>query len=362
MKSPVKVIVSVSTDLNSDQRIQKIYQSLTNHGYEVELVGRHLKSSMEFSKNYNYQRLKLWFNEGFLFYANLNIRLFFKLMSSKVEVLYANDLDVLPANYLAAQLKRKPLIYDSHEYFTEVPELVSRPRIKKVWERLEQWMLPNLKHCITVTPKIAHIYQNKYGVEFKVVRNFPILDEIKELDKCDYIIYQGALNVGRGLEELIAAMPKVNAKLWVAGVGDIERSLKEKVKELSLQEKVIFLGRLNPEELKPYTQKARLGVSIERKVGLNYTYALPNKIFDYLHSNTPVLYSDLVEVKETLTGFTVGEELQSYEPDLLAKQLNAMFQSDQYEVWKENCKLAAKEFNWQQEEKVLLSTFEDLFK
>ncbi|MBL4706962.1 MAG: glycosyltransferase [Flavobacteriales bacterium] len=360
MKSSTKVIVSVSTDLSSDQRVLKVCESLMKQEYEVSLLGRHLKTSKVFLKNYKSQRFKLWFNTGALFYANLNIRLFLKLMSSKVEVLYANDLDVLPANYLAAKLKKKPLIYDSHEYFTEVPELLSKPSVRRFWERIEQRLIPNLKHCITVTPKIASVYQEKYGVEFKVIRNFPILGETKKADKLDYIIYQGALNVGRGIEELIAAMPKVNAKLWIAGEGDIEHSLKEKVQQLNLQERVVFLGRVDPLDLKEYTRKAKLGVSIEKKLGLSYTYALPNKIFDYLHAATPILYADLIEVKETLKEYAVGEELQSYEPDVLARQLNLMLESNEYEMWKENCLLAAKEFNWQEEEKVLLSIFGNL--
>ena len=99
---------------------------------------------------------------------------------------------------------------------------------------------------------------------------------------------------------------------------------------------------------------------IEKKIGLNYTYALPNKVFDYLHALTPVLHSDLVEVKSVLKGRDVGEELRSYDTDLFANQINEMLTSNQYDIWKENCKQATKEFNWQQEEKVLLSIFEKL--
>ena len=323
MSSPKKIILSVSSDLSTDQRVQKVCNSLASYGLEVEVFGRRLPSSLKFhTEKYNSKRFKLWFNKGILFYANLNIRLFVKLLFTKVEVLYANDLDTLLANYLVSKIRNKPLIYDSHEYFTEVPELAQRPSVQRIWVRIEEAILPKLTNCITVTEKIAEVYNQKYGAHFAIIRNFPLLQELELVEEENFIIYQGALNVGRGLEELIAAMPHVECNLWIAGEGDIENQLRQMVQDSNLSDKVIFLGRLTPDELKRYTLKAKLGVSIEHKMGLNYTYALPNKIFDYIHCQTPVLYADLVEVKKVLSEVAIGEELEGYQPEILATQIN----------------------------------------
>lgn len=354
-------MVSVSSDLSTDQRVQKVCTSLANHGFEVQLLGRKLTSSSTFSSNlYKSKRFALWFNKGFLFYANLNVVLFFKLLFSKFDVLYANDLDTLAANFLVSKIKGKPLIYDSHEYFTEVPELVNRPSVQRIWERIEEAILPKLKNCITVTQQIAKAYKEKYQTDFAIMRNFPLKQDMELGEKENYILYQGALNVGRGLEELISAMPKINAKLWIAGAGDIEQQLRQKVNELNLSAKVEFLGRLSPAVLKKYTLKAKLGVSMEHKMGLNYTYALPNKIFDYIHCQTPVLYADLVEVKRVLNGVEIGEELKSYDSEVLANQINEMLTSPNYKEWQQNCELLTDQLNWQEEEKVLLKMIQNL--
>ena len=160
MSIPQKIIVSVSSDLSTDQRVQKVCTSLANHGFDVQLLGRKLTNSSTFSSNlYKAKRFTLWFNRGFLFYANLNVALFFKLLFSKFDVLYANDLDTLTANFLVSKITGKPLIYDSHEYFTEVPELVSRPSVQRIWVRIEKTILPKLKNCITVTEQIANVYK-----------------------------------------------------------------------------------------------------------------------------------------------------------------------------------------------------------
>jgi len=351
----------VSTDLITDQRVSKVCNSLMSNGYAVYLVGRQKKISQKMeARDYECKRFKLWFNKGFLFYANLNIRLFFFLLFNQANVLLANDLDTLPANYLVSKLKAIPLVYDSHEYFTEVPELENRNRVKKVWERLESFILPKLNYAYTVSQKIAVAYKVKYGTEFKLVRNFPIYQtQVIEDDHQNVILYQGALNIGRGLEELIEAMRFVDsAKLWIVGAGDIEEALKQKSKELGLENKIEFLGRMEPNQLKRITMKAKLGVSLEKQLGLNYAYALPNKIFDYIHAGTPVLYSSLEEVVSTLKGHQVGEELKSQEPKQLAQQLNQMLNSEIYDQWVSNCKNAAKLFNWQKEEPTLLAIFD----
>lgn len=363
MTKPKKIIVSVTTDLVSDQRVHKVCSSLHSAGYEVLLVGRVLTENQVSKRSYKTKRFRLLFKKGFLFYANYNLKLFFFLLFKKVDVLLSNDLDTLLANFLAAKLKGLPLVYDSHEYFTEVPELVSRPKVKQVWERLEGIILPRLEYCYTVTEHIADLYNRKYKLNFKPVRNFPILLQEETMVKRESVIlYQGALNVGRGIEELIEAMSFVNkGKLWIVGEGDISSQLKNKVQTIGLEDKVEFWGKIPFEKLRAITQRAKIGVSLEKKEGLNYTYALPNKVFDYIHAGVPVLYADLQEVKKTLKDFKVGEELISYGPKVMADQLNRMLEvTGPYDEWVEECKRAAKELNWQKEQEVLLAIFEKL--
>lgn len=362
MAASKTVYISVTSDLVTDQRVLKIARSLQANHYQVKLIGRRLTSGgEEVLKEFDCKRFRLLFNSGFLFYASFNLRLFFYLLFSKQGIFYANDLDTLPANFLASKIRSAFLVYDSHEYFTEVPELINRPGVQAFWKRIEGFILPRLKNCMTVSSAIAEVYLEKYGVHFQLLRNFPKQKQFPEsVQKENFVLYQGALNVGRGLEELIQAMPMVNAKLWIAGSGDIEEELKRKVSNHQLENKVFFLGRLKAEELKVYTQKAKIGLSVEKPIGLNYTYALPNKVFDYIHAGTPVLYAPLVEIKTTLSGFQIGEELVSYHAEKMAKQLNAMLKSDRYSHWQKECERAAQIFNWQKEERVLLSIFEEL--
>src|SRR5690554_2991253 len=127
-----KIIVSVTNDLYTDQRVHKVCMFLYENGYEVLLVGRKLKNSEPITdRPYSIKRFKLVFNAGALFYSNYNLRLFWFLLFTRFDVLLSNDLDTLLANYCAHRLKSKSrLVYDTHELFTEVPELTARQKVR----------------------------------------------------------------------------------------------------------------------------------------------------------------------------------------------------------------------------------------
>ncbi len=366
VSTKTKIVLSVSNDLFSDQRVHKVCSSLNYAGYEVELLGRFIKGrSREVKRNYSTKRFKLWFNKGPLFYINLNLRLFFYLLGSNATIYLANDLDTLAANYLAAKLKGKKIVYDSHEYFTEVPELINRPFKQSIWRKLEGWMLPKLKFAYTVSPSLVQEYKQQYGLEMRLIRNFPRLSEqsYQKEERRNAVIYQGALNIGRGLEELINAFiyPELEGiELWLFGEGDIEDELKGMVSKLAIDDRVKFFGRLEPKELKEWTAKAKIGVSIERNLGKNYEYALPNKVFDYIHSGVPVLYSPLKDLSELIDQLNVGQQLKSRESADIAKQIRDMIESPDLASWVENCKLAAPKLSWEHEEKILFDLITDV--
>lgn len=177
-----KAIVSVTNDLYTDQRVHKVASFLHNHGYDVLLVGRLLPNSQPLERAYKTHRMKLSFHKGALFYANYNLRLFFFLLFRKADLLLSNDLDTLLANFMAKKLKRNcELVYDSHEYYTEVPELVSRPKVKAIWEAIEGFIFPKLNKIYTVNQSIADKYKQKYHKDLAIIRNISPLWQPKQI-------------------------------------------------------------------------------------------------------------------------------------------------------------------------------------
>ncbi len=356
-----KIIVSVTNDLTTDQRVAKICDTLLELDYEVILVGRRLKTSQAINRKYDTKRFKLWFNSGALFYANYNIHLFFYLLFSKFDALWSNDLDTLLSNYLVSRLKGEKIIFDSHEYFTEVPELVNRPRVKKIWKLIERQIVPKLKHIFTVSPSIAKLYNEEYGVNVKILRNLPQLSDdialkkdLKVEDK-NILVYQGAVNINRGIEYMVKAMKYIdNAVLYILGVGDIYEDIHDLISKLELNDKVKMLGEIPLENLKSYTVQADIGLSLEENAGLNYRYALPNKLFNYIHANIPVLVSDLPEMKAVVNKYNIGEVIENHDEKHIADKINSMLNDkEKMQFWKANTKKAMAELNWEKEKQII---------
>jgi len=371
-------IVCVTNDLTTDQRVDRTCQTLVKSGYEVLLVGRRRKNSVSLKpRSYRMHRLRLLFEKGPWFYAEYNVVLFFYLLVHRSDLLVSNDLDTLPAVFLAARLKalripshheKKTIrhIHDCHEYFRGVPELVGRKTVIKVWKWIEDRIFPRLEHVIAVNNSVAELYAKEYGNKITVIRNVPFRkplsgpvnkSTLKIRDDQKVILYQGAVNIDRGLEEAILAMNhlETDAILVIAGTGDIFETLKTFIAENGLAEKVRMTGEVPFQELHSLTLMADLGLSIEKDVSINYHYCLPNKFLDYIQANIPVLVSPFPEMQRIVDQYVIGDFVESHQPESLALKMDSILKDhDRYMRYKQNLLKAAEDLCWENEEKSLL--------
>jgi len=369
------VIVSVTNDLVNDNRVDKVCRFLISEGYTLTLVGRKLPGSKPVSeRNYKTKRFRLLFTKGPLFYLAFNLRLFLYLLFHRSTILVANDLDTLLANFLVSRLKSIKLVYDSHEYFTEVPELVENPRKQKIWQTLEEWIFPKLKNCYTVNDSIAKIYMQKYGVSVQVIRNvapnfmsFAIKtreDLGLPTDKFIIIIQGSGINKRRGAEEAVRAMNYIEgALLLIIGSGDVIHDLKNQVREDDLKDKVRFLPKMPYAEMMQYTMNGDLGLAIDHTDVLNHKLALPNKFFDYIQAEIPILATDITEVRAIIEKYQIGFVLEhELTEQTLAAKINEIKSGflDQKEFLKENLKKAKLSENWENELKKLKEIYSNL--
>ncbi|MCC7507511.1 MAG: glycosyltransferase [Saprospiraceae bacterium] len=362
-----RIVFTVTNDLSYDQRMQRICSTLAEHGYQVTLVGRSLSHSRPLDElNFRQIRLRCRFNKGILFYAEFNLRLLVFLLRIPCDAVCSIDLDTLPAGCAAALLRGKKRVFDAHEYFTEVPEVVHRPLVKTCWALVARLCLPFYRHAYTVGPALADIFTKKYGIPFAVVRNVP-----QPLDNASshtpesprYLLYQGALNTGRGIETAMEALIHLpQLELWLAGEGDCSDELRALAARLGVQSRVKFLGFVKPADLKSLTAGAWLGLNLLENKGLSYYFSLANKFFDYVQAEVPVVTMDFPEARAWQQQYPVAVLLSELNAQILADAV-ASLQDDtlRYEQLRAACRSARLEWNWEREKAALLNCWARVF-
>ncbi|AMR25649.1 hypothetical protein A0257_00140 [Hymenobacter psoromatis] len=395
-----RIVLAATTDLNYDQRMQRICGSLARAGYAVQLVGWQRPASVPLAPQpYAQHRLRGWFQHGKLFYIEYNLRLLTYLLGQRAAAWSCADLDAALPTWLRARLSGQPFVYDAHEFFTEVPEVVNRPRVQRAWQWVENFIVPRARLRYTVGPALARLFEQRHpGCAFFVVRNVPssqvpgssslvpsslndqkpIADNQKpgtrESKGLPTLLYQGTLNVGRGLAELLAAMPQVPARLVICGEGDCSAALRTQAARLGLLAasgqypagQVEFRGYVLPEALRALTAQATVGVMLLENIGLSYYYSLANKFFDYVQAGIPQLCIDFPEYRALNAQYEVAVLVPDLAPATLVVALARLLPGGQpgpyYEQLAANCRRARTEWSWQQEEKKLVHLYDELLR
>ncbi len=358
------IFFTVTTDLTYDQRMIRICTSLANAGYAVTLVGRKMKASLPLTQQpFQQKRLSCFFEKGKLFYAEYNIRLFFYLLFKKMDCICAIDLDTILPCYFISKLKKIKRVYDAHELFCEMKEIATRPGIYTIWKKIERYTVPKFIKGYTVNQPIADEFKKMYGVTYEVIRNIALLRNISVPEKKEkFILYQGAVNEGRSFETLIPAMQFVNSKLIICGDGNFMQQTQQLVKEYHLEEKVIFKGKVAPDELRAITQQAYIGLTLFENKGLSNYFSLGNRFFDYLHAGIPQVCVNYPVYKEINDRYHIGVLTDDISEKNLAVLLNNLLANEvEYKLLQQNCLKARLELNWQEEEKKLLHFYKKLF-
>ena len=360
-----RIIFTVINDLSYDRRMIRICNSLADAGYDVLLVGIGKKGSLPLEqRKYRQKRLYTPFTVRFGLYAWYNFRLLWYLLFQQAELICCIDLDTMLPVWLTSKLKGTKRVYDAHEYFSQQKEVITRPRIYKVWHWIERKFVPRFKNGYCVSESIIDEFKRVYGVEYELVRNIPPLKDLSpsSSQKDRIILYQGAVNEARGLEFLVPAMKQVDTRLIIYGDGNFMDQTKELITANNLEAKVLLMGKVLPEELEGVTKDAYVGINLVEYVGLNQYYSLANKFFDYMHNGIPQLTMDFPEYKKINDEFEVALLLQDLSVETIAAALNQLLDHKElYDRLQQNCLKAREVLNWQQEEKKLLEFYKKIF-
>lgn len=342
--------------------MQRICSTLAENGYEVCLIGRQKKTSIPLQKTvFQTIRLNCFFEKGKFFYAEYNLRLLFFLLFSRFEAVCAIDLDTIVPAVLAGKLKGKKIVYDAHEYFTEVEEVVGRPAIQKMWRWIERQTVPRVDAAYTVSESLAQLFTQQYNKPFGLVRNVSMFKPSHhEPNSQSYLIYIGAVNAGRGLEQLIEAMQFIDNQLYICGDGDILETLKALAATLNVSHKIKFWGYVQPAQLHELTANASIGYLLLDNKSLSYYYSLANKFFDYIHAEIPQITANFPEYQLLNKIYGVAILVDLTVAEIVEATNKLLLDTAYYQQIANNTRRARQELSWQQESQKLLAIYQQL--
>ncbi len=363
---PKRIVCCVTSDPAYDQRMIRICGALQRAGYDVTLVGRRRPQSGPLpGQPFRQVRLNMRrVDRGKLLYLLFSLKLLVFLLFRKADALCAIDLDTILPVYLVSRLRRLRRVYDAHELFTEMEEVVKRPATHRMWLAIERATVPHFRWGYTVSAGYAAEFERRYGVQYALVRNATILQPVQTDTPhgSGYILYQGAVNHGRCFEQLLPAMKDVDGRLLICGEGNFLDAAKALVAEYGLEGKVQFIGYVPPKELPGYTRGAAVGITLFTATSLSNRLSLANRFFDYMHAGVPQLAPRYPEYEAVNKAFEVACLLDAVTPATIAGALNRLLHDAAYHRRLHDACLQAREvYNWQAEEARLLGVWDAVF-
>jgi len=280
--------------------------------------------------------------------------------AERPDAVHANDIATLIPGYVAARLSGAKLVYDTHEYAVGVPYR------KAVWAWLaatiERLLIGRCDAVITVSDGIAERLQERYGLRERptVVRNVPDLPPPGEapdlrdqmgIGDSPLVLHQGAVAEGRGADNLVRALPSMDSAhlLFMGADGAYADQLRRLADGLGVASRTHFHPPVALARLLSYTHQADVGVSLLADSCENHRLALPNKLFEYLAADLPVVVSDLPEMRRLVTERGVGWVTDSGDPADIARVLGEALGERDDEALHERVRAAAAELNWPHE-------------
>lgn len=295
----------------------------------------------------------------------INYRLYRAIVSTKADLIHANDLDALIPSYFAAKKLKSKLIYDSHEIFVENNNLMNKPLAKRFYKIIEQYMVKRCDLMISVSNVAAEYFQKTYGIEKPlVVTNCVSSDRIAKAEGVEKnerfeVLNHGQFYAGRGYDVMAKAAPLLekyeDVELVVRGYGKQEQEIRDIIEENGAKNFRID-GPVKVEELVKFAAKSKVGVALTEGICINFVYSVSNKIFEYAAAGLPVIMSDIPEHRYLNGKYNFGIVLEENTPECFAKAVGELYRNREfYESCAAGSRKLTEELNWEREFERLLT-------
>lgn len=276
-------------------------------------------------------------------FVELTLRMAWRAARMRPSAYHAHDLIMVPAAILASWVRRAPVIYDSHELWSETAD--QTPPRRRFWGIVERWVLPRVTAVIAVNQSRAEVMIQELGSPPPfVIPNYPRYQPAASLPpretsplrqlvrehgrgEASILLYQGVIAQGRNLDRVIGAMAHVRAPVVLVLIGPASPftdALAAQAQSLGIADRVLIHGRIDSDLLPAYTVGADAGLVTYAETPRNNYLCAPNKLFEYCMAGVPVIGCAFPEVTRVMDVYPIGERFEDSNPETIAAAIDRL--------------------------------------
>lgn len=355
-------------DIETDARTLNLAHTIARQGLKVSVIGLGTASiitddpndSISYYKIHINPKNKTW-QKWLDFYRKSTVIAF----DIRTKFIFAEDVYSLPiAKEMANNCKAK-LIYDSREIYSALGPLAGKKFKQLIIKHFEKHYIHRVSDIIVTgeldKQLLEQTLSNKH--KYHIIKNFPkrkpkvysnkIREKFAIPDSTSIALYQGVIHKGRGIEKTIQAIATLrDAVLVIIGDGPYMPQIRNYINTKQLQAKVHLTGAIPYEQLHEWTCSADIGISFIEPVSKSYELALPNKLFEYIMAEIPVLCTDLPPMKDVIDTYNVGKYLPFDSPtELIASTIYFLLQNR--DTFAMNCRDATPKLCFETQEQTI---------
>ena len=353
----LEIVMLVISEVFRDPRVEREARALAAAGFRVKLLypdyfsAHHKVGALDWGPNVSFRPLPHYMSAYiFGFPYVLGFGFLKEAIRERPFAFHAHDLSTALVGLAAARFTGAHCVCDFHEWYSEnvtwdevTKTYAAHPRrVQAVYRMAERAVLHRATAVVTVCESIARelkaMCSNRR--EILVVRNVPsvvgarggssgpdLRQELGIAPNQFVLLYQGGTGPTRLLEPVIEAMvhaPRAVLVIRGPGIEYYGPGYLELAASLGIDDRIFCLAPVKSDQVVVAASGADAGLWTLPNLCKNFSYALPNKLFEYLAAGLPVLVADYPEVARLTNDYGVGLTFDPYSPESIAACVNEL--------------------------------------
>lgn len=244
-----------------------------------------------------------------------------------------------PLPLLAARIRGLKFVWEVRDLTWEYARATSKKTygLVTIIEKIMRWTAASSDGLTTATDGLFQYFRKKPKIA-AIIYNGISSDNIKRLKTSDVdllikerpiVMYAGIVGYAQNLITLLkAAEISRNYDFYIIGDGPEKYALEEYVESREINN-VFFKGYLSFQELLEMYEKADIFVAMLKDDPI-YNFAQPSKLWEYMSTGKPVVYSGNGEANRILIDYKCGIAVNASDPAMLSEALDSLVNNKEF--------------------------------